>query len=191
MPRARAASARFPPAASSAARMRAAVAWSIASWSVPPGAAATGDDVASKSRRSSGATCSPRASTTPRSTAFSSSRTLPGHGWAASAASASGENARRRPASAARRARKWRARGAGQGGGGGGGEVGGARAGGRGGGGDAVQPEEEIRGEASRRDLVAQHAIGGSHHAHVDRERSGAAHAHDLAVLQHAQQLRL
>src|SRR5262249_23312518 len=57
--------------------------------------------------------------------------------------------------------------------------------------GDDVQPEEEILAEASRRDLVAQHAMGGGHHAHVDRERRRAADPQHLAVLQHTQQLRL
>src|SRR5437870_1256589 len=99
MPSARAASARWPPAASSAARMRTATVRSSASCSVP--SAAGPAPTRSSSNRSSGTIVSPRASTTARSTAFSSSRTFPGQPCAASTASASGEKASRRPASAA------------------------------------------------------------------------------------------
>src|SRR5437899_3120365 len=97
MPSARAASARFPPAASSAARTWAAAERSSCACSVAP-AGTAGAAVAASRRKSSGLIVAPRASTTARSMAFSSSRTFPGQACATSACSASGVKASCRPA---------------------------------------------------------------------------------------------
>jgi hypothetical protein len=39
--------------------------------------------------------------------------------------------------------------------------------------------------------VLAQRAVGGGHHAHVDRDRLRAAEAGDLALLERAQELDL
>jgi hypothetical protein len=54
-----------------------------------------------------------------------------------------------------------------------------------------VEPIVEVRAKAPVGDVLGQVAVGRGHHAHVDLEDVRAAHALDLALLQHAQQLGL
>ncbi len=54
-----------------------------------------------------------------------------------------------------------------------------------------VEPVVEVLAEAPGLHLGGQVAVGGRHQAHVDLQRLGAAHALELAVLQHPQQLDL
>jgi len=57
--------------------------------------------------------------------------------------------------------------------------------------GDDVEPEVEILAEAAPGGQLAQIAVAGRQHAHVDPHRARAADAHELPLLQHAQELRL
>ena len=54
-----------------------------------------------------------------------------------------------------------------------------------------VEPVEQIAAEAPLPHFLVQIAVGGGDDAHVDVDRPRAAEPLDLAVLQHAQQLRL
>ena len=56
---------------------------------------------------------------------------------------------------------------------------------------DDVEPEVEVLAEAAGGDGIAEVAVGGGHHAHVDVPRLRRAHSLHLAVLEHAQQLGL
>ena len=56
---------------------------------------------------------------------------------------------------------------------------------------DAVEAEVQILAEALAGDLGLEIAVGGRDEADVDRPRGAPADAHDLAALEHAQQLRL
>ena len=50
-----------------------------------------------------------------------------------------------------------------------------------------VEAVVEIFAEAARGHLIAQQAVGGRDHAHVERHRRAAAEAFDLAFLEHTQ----
>jgi len=54
-----------------------------------------------------------------------------------------------------------------------------------------IQPVPQIFPESAFGDLLLQIAIGGGDDADIDFDRAGAAHALELAILDHAQQLRL
>ena len=54
-----------------------------------------------------------------------------------------------------------------------------------------MQPVVEILAEATRGHLGLEIAVRGADHAHVDLHRLFAAHALNLVLLQHAQQLGL
>ena len=54
-----------------------------------------------------------------------------------------------------------------------------------------VEAVVEILAEAAGGDFLAQAAVGGREHAHIERDRRAAAEALDFALLQDAQQLRL
>ena len=131
----------------------------------------------------SGPTSSSCAMISSRSTAFLSSRTLPRQGWRASASTASWLNRARvrcSPAgTVARSARRAAAMSSGR-----------SRSGGtrdR----DHVQPEEQVLAKGALVDLLLEVLVGGGDHAHVDLDRLLRADPLDLALLQHAQQLRL
>ena len=57
--------------------------------------------------------------------------------------------------------------------------------------GDHIQTVEEVFAEGALLDLAGQRLVGGRDDAHVDLAVFGVAHAAELAVLQHAQQLGL
>ena len=56
---------------------------------------------------------------------------------------------------------------------------------------ERVDPVVEVLAEAAVREQRLEVAVGGRDDAHVDLDLAAAAHARELAVLQHAQQLRL
>ena len=126
---------------------------------------------------------SPGTIITSRSTQLRSSRTLPGQGWAASAASAAGvkrfgaeRGAGRRsrqevlgeqrdvPAALAQRRHVQR---------------------------DHREPVEEVLAEAPGGDQVLEVAVGGGDHPHVDAHRLAAADPLEALALEHPQQLGL
>ena len=135
------------------------------------------------SGRSSGSRVSDSPSTTARSMAFSSSRTLPGPGIAHQVVSASGEIAEtRRWQRALARSRKWRASA---------GMSVGAIAQRRHAQRHHIQSMVEVFAKRAAPGLRRQIAIGGRDQPDVQLVSARAAHALELALLQHAQQLGL
>src|SRR6266571_1536463 len=57
--------------------------------------------------------------------------------------------------------------------------------------GDDLEPEVEVVAEPAATDQVLQVGVGRGQHAHVDAQLTAAAHAHELSLLQNAQELGL
>ena len=126
---------------------------------------------------------SPGAMITSRSMVLRSSRTLPGHGSARSAATASAASVFSfLPYSAEMLATKWRAST---------GDVVAPLAQRRDDERDDVEAEEQVLAEASGADLLGQVLVGGGDDAHVHRHALRPAHRLDALLLEHAQHLGL